>query len=142
SALASRPAGSGARRGRIVATVNRLPLYSRANELAPPARHQTSRSLGIGWHRPCGGGGACFDTAMNQAKAALQRLLPQPVSRLASEVLDHSLPARRRRLKRWDCQRLVAVEQERVVAMLVDRHGPIVQAGPFIGLKLPTAGSW
>jgi hypothetical protein len=79
---------------------------------------------------------------MIPAKSALRRVLPPPLVVMGSRILDRSLPARRRRLRRWRRQRLTREGQARVVAELVARHGPIVQHGPFAGLKLPTSGSW
>jgi hypothetical protein len=61
---------------------------------------------------------------------------------MTSRILDRSLPGRRRRLQRWRRQRLAREGQVRVVSELVERHGPIVQGGPFAGLQLPTSGSW
>jgi hypothetical protein len=67
-------------------------------------------------------------------KESLRRLLPARVVRLASTTLDHTLPARRRNLW-WQ-------RQQRVIAALIDEHGPVVQSGPFHGLRLPVTGAW
>jgi hypothetical protein len=79
---------------------------------------------------------------MIPAKSALRRVLPSPLVVMGSSILDRSLPARRRRLRRWRRQQLTREGQARVAAELVEHNGPIVQGGPFAGLALPTSGSW
>jgi hypothetical protein len=68
------------------------------------------------------------------AKESLRRLLPAPVFRAVSGALDRTLPSRRRNLW-WQ-------RQQRVIAALIDEHGPVVQSGPFQGLRLPVTSAW
>jgi hypothetical protein len=63
-------------------------------------------------------------------KQTLKRILPAPLTRTASRLLDQSLPARRVILQR---ERLQGVHRI---------YGGVVQAGPFEGLVLPAEGSW
>jgi hypothetical protein len=68
------------------------------------------------------------------AKRWLQRVLPTPLVRAGSFLLDHSLPRRRRNLP-WE-------RRQRVIDSLIARHVAVVQGGPFRGLVLPQRGVW
>jgi hypothetical protein len=68
------------------------------------------------------------------AKAVLKRVVPRPGIRVATMALDRWRRSRRRNLP-WQ-------RQQRITAELIARHGSVVQAGPFRGLRLPAEGSW
>lgn len=71
-------------------------------------------------------------------KNALKDVLPAPLVTAGSWTLDRLLPTRR-------ANRAAARSREqlaRVASELIDRHGSVVQGGPFAGLRLPPMGSW
>jgi hypothetical protein len=71
-------------------------------------------------------------------KSALKRVLPAPLVTAGSWMLDRSLPTRRAN------RAAVRYHQQirRVVSELIARHGPVVQGGPFAGLRFLPKGSW
>jgi O-methyltransferase len=71
-------------------------------------------------------------------KTALKRVLPSAAVRAGSWALDRALPARRANLARSRDRE----KRARVVSRLISLNGPIVQGGPFAGLRLPEGGSW
>jgi hypothetical protein len=71
-------------------------------------------------------------------KTALTRVFASPAVRAGSWALDRALPARRGNLARSRDR----AKQARVVNLLISLNGPVVQGGPFAGLRLPRGGSW
>src|SRR4051812_24761952 len=71
-------------------------------------------------------------------KSVLKRALPTPVVRAGSWTLDRTLPARRA------TRAVLRMHEEtaRVTSQLIARNGPVVQGGPFAGLRLPSKPYW
>jgi SAM-dependent methyltransferase len=65
-------------------------------------------------------------------------VLPDSLVHAGSWCLDRTLPARRANRAATK----VHEEAIRVAAALIERNGPIVQGGPFAGMRLPAETSW
>jgi Methyltransferase small domain len=72
------------------------------------------------------------------AKSALRRALPAPLVGAGAWTLDRVLPARRATRNALRSRK----RSERVASELIARKGPVVQGGPFAGLRLPAKPSW
>src|SRR5690242_4125231 len=94
------------------------------------------RGCDIGWVMREG------DPKGMSAKAVLRRWLPAPLVRIGSIGLDRTLPARRHNLKRLRDHARWKRRTARLTDKVLRRYGPVVQSGPFAGLRLSTATAW